>query len=233
MKTIITSIMLACSVLLMSQSLECVQGADIEKWEGVEASTITIPLYITNTSGNEVDINVERSVASNIGGSTNYFCWGVNCYDPSTSVSANGQTIESGATDQTFKAYLESASEGVFIATYTFKNANDIFDELEVTITVNITPTGVAELSIDQNRANVYPNPANELVNLDYSAMIGLVNPNVVVYDIVGNLIYTDRVDPLVKLSRVELSRFEDGYYLISLVDNGKVLDTQRLVVNH
>lgn len=233
MKTFITSVMLACSGLLMSQSIECEQGSQIEKWEGVEDTTITVPLYITNTTGNAVDINVERSVTSNIGGSTNYFCWGVNCYDPATSVSANAQTIESGATDQTFKAYLESSSEGVFTATYTFQNANDIFDEIEVTITVNITPTGVAELSLDQKRVNVYPNPANEIVNLDYSSMSGLNNPNIVVYDIVGNLIYTDRVDPFVKLSTVELSRFEDGYYLVSLVDNGKVLDTHRLVVNH
>lgn len=233
MKAIFTGILFACTSMMMGQSIECEQGTNVEKWEAIGATTIEVPLYITNITGSAVNVNVERSVNSNIGGATNYFCWGVNCYDPSTSVSQNAQTIESGATDQTFKAYLESTDEGTFTATYTFVNADDIFDELEVTLTINMTPTGVAELSIEQRKVSIYPNPANDVVNFDYSQMIGLQNPNVVVHDIVGNLVYMDIVDPLVKLSTLETSRFEDGYYIVSLVDNGKVLDTNRLIISH
>lgn len=233
MKAIFTGLLLACASVVMGQSIECEQGTIVEKWEAIGATTIEVPLYITNISGSSVDINVERSVNSNIGGSTNYFCWGENCYPPATSESQNAQTIGVGETDQTFKAYLESADEGTFTATYTFVNANDIFDELEVAITINMTPTGVAEMTVEQRSVSIYPNPANDVVNFDYSQMQGLENPNVVVHDIVGNLIYIDRVDPFVKLNTVETSRFEDGYYIVSLVDNGKVLDTHRLVISH
>lgn len=233
MKAIFTGLLFACSSVMMAQSIECEQGTSVEKWEAIGGSTIEVPLYITNISGSSVDINVERSVNSNIGGATNYFCWGVVCYEPQISQTVNPETIAAGETNQSFKAYLESADEGVFTATYTFTNANDIFDEIEVTLTINITPTGVAEMSVEKKRVNIFPNPANDVVNFDYSQMQGLENPNVVVHDIVGNLIYQDRVDPFVKLSTVETSRFEDGYYIVSLVDNGKVLDTHRLVISH
>lgn len=242
MKTIITSVLMAFTTLISAQTLMSEQGENVESWVGIESigfgqeNAAIVSIYIKNTGIEELEVEVERvDVTEANGNSLNYFCWGVFCYPPTTDVSPanNSVTIGPGQTDGSFKAYLESDSEGIFTATYIFREVGNPDNKVEVELKIGVTPTGITEMEVVDKVTNIYPNPANNIVNLDYTNFENLQNPNIVVHDLVGNQVYIDLMDAEYKLNNIQLSRFEDGYYIVSLVDNGRVLDTQRLIVRH
>src|SRR5688500_17855019 len=65
---------------------------------GYTQSIISATFSVTNTGTQPLNIHVARYALSEVPGSENNFCWGVNCYPPNVSVSPDFETIAPGGT---------------------------------------------------------------------------------------------------------------------------------------
>ncbi|MGK0139652.1 MAG: hypothetical protein ACI9DJ_003114, partial [Algoriphagus sp.] len=84
------------------------------------------------------------------------------------------------------------------------------------------------ELSI----SNIYPNPANDFVNLDYSFSTYKI-VKVVFYNVLGGRIADFKLDSFDKQLRIETRNWDNGIYLYQLIFDGKKLATKKLLVRH
>lgn len=192
-------------------------------------------LIITNSGTNSMSMHVYRNTIDMPGNSVNYYCWGPNCFPPTTSLSTDPVFLESGKSDSSFISYLEPyQEEGITIIDYSF------FDELGSGDSLNLRfvfktvppPASTNELINPTKLYSIVPNPAKDLAFLRYS-LPNQENQKLVIYDLVGKKI--QEIDLLSGEHNVLLnvSDFEGGIYLCNLISSGKVVDTQKLVVGH
>lgn len=82
---------------------------------------------ITNSPVRTIVSRQELNVNSN---HTSYFCWGVNCYAPTTSQSPDTLVLLPQQTNNTFKGYLDpSGFDGFSVVRYCFTNAQNPADQ--------------------------------------------------------------------------------------------------------
>ena len=78
--------------------------------------------------------------------------------------------------------------------------------------------------NVSENSISVYPNPANELVNITTSG-----KGKVEVYNIAGELIYSEIINNV--NSTIDISNFVDGVYLLEITSNEQRYN-HKLIVN-
>ena len=84
---------------------------------------------ITNTLSGIVRTIVKREPVSLAPNHINYFCWGINCYGPTTIQSPDTIELEGGGTNTTFKGYIDpNGFVGTSSVRYCFINASNPSD---------------------------------------------------------------------------------------------------------
>lgn len=91
------------------------------------------------------------------------------------------------------------------------------FNEVTSTCTVTVQPVGVSE--IENSDINIYPNPANNELNIDFG---GVSSPDMTVkiFNLVGELIYMKKYTDFESKAKIELSKFSTGVYYLSVSTN-------------
>jgi len=74
----------------------------------------------------------------------------------------------------------------------------------------------------------VYPNPSSNVMTIQATGVEG--NVDVKITDVLGKVVYNETVSPLKK---IDVSDFKNGVYLVTVSDNGKKVQTKRIVVKH
>lgn len=103
---------------------------------------------VTNTLSGSVRTLVKREPISLAPNHINYFCWGINCYAPTTIESPDTLTVEGGGTNSSFKGYIDpNGYEGSSMIRYCFINASNPADKAcyVVKYTSSITSVASAE----------------------------------------------------------------------------------------
>lgn len=98
----------------------------------------------------------------------------------------------------------------------------------------NIPPQYSEALRINYlkpNNYNIFPNPAQDYVDIDLSEVVG--NPvNIHIYSIIGKELYQEKIEAAQTAPhRISLSPFETGQYLMRIESKGKRPVTRKLVV--
>lgn len=115
--------------------------------------------------------------------------------------------------------YIESGS------TSSGKNGKVIFNKTNVTP----TPTGIATIGNDVKGFAVYPNPANDVVNVLFD--VEQANSTISISDLSGRTLFTQNVNGTgFQNTTVNLSSFAKGIYLVS-VTNGTSRSVQKVAV--
>ena len=74
----------------------------------------------------------------------------------------------------------------------------------------------------------IFPNPANSVMTIQASGVEG--NVDVKITDVLGKVVYNETVSAMKK---IDVSEFKNGVYLVTVSDNGKKVQTKRMVVKH
>lgn len=94
------------------------------------------------------------------------------------------------------------------------------------TYIVNKTPTGISKIAVNDNRVNIYPNPANNTV-LIYAEKS--LNPaNVSIVSITGQTVYNKAFNTGKEAEAISISSLTNGTYMVRLTDNKGQLITSR-----
>lgn len=202
------------------------------------APTELIEFKITNTSSSTKIAKIKKNILINGTGHDIYFCFNTACYTPfvyySNATILAGQSLPSGSGSYglrtEFDANMSIASS---IVRYTIYDSTNVTDSMNITISYNMTNglNDIKNISKTAFISSLYPNPASNVVNLNYD--LGSINTeaSVKIYNALGTLVKTVSLNPGLKNIQLEVSGLEEGFYVYSVVANGKTVSTKRLII--
>lgn len=210
--------------------------------QSLTATNITIsgdPLFmlegnttITNVSNSSKDVTVQRTVNNLFAGHSSYFCW-VQCYGSQTSVAPDNITLAPGATTDVFRGDLETnAISGISIVSYCFYDVNNPSDSVCVEYIYDAT-TGITEVVSSKNFiSKPYPNPATTSTNFYINVVKGSKSARLKFFNMLGAEVKDVAVAENKNSLKVNVSDLKAGIYFYSLVVEGKVTTTGKLMIS-
>lgn len=108
---------------------------------------------------------------------------------------------------------------------------NNIYVD-DINISGVACPTGIADVT-NENNLNIYPNPANSLVNMSFN-LAERSEVTVNVYNTLGEVVYTENKGSMVGSNIVTINtvNFSNGMYMVELVA-GETKTVSRMNVSH
>jgi hypothetical protein len=193
---------------------------------------MTFEANVKNNTERDLNLYATRKVISAVENTVNYFCWAGNCLPSDVDTSINFLTIPSGemSLDGGFSGhYIPSGNQGISIIQYTFYSESKYEGSVIVKYTYN--SSGIDDNVYDGVKfSNIYPNPATDMVTIDYSlknkdkAYIKVVN-------ILGNVVKTIELSSGSSAAKFNVSDLSEGVYFYSIVVDRKVYKTKKLVI--
>lgn len=230
MKKIITIFAVALSLGLAAQSLELVSQDDTVYYDpNVASLDVQAHIEIKNTSTTPKKVKVRRNGPFDALCSTNYFCWDL-CYLPTDDVSTGNLTVAGESTNNLFSGHILAAGsgiEGCCKISYTFFDQDDFSD----TLRVDVQFCGTNSISINENfysSFSVYPNPANDFVNIEYN---GSKDGAFQLFNVVGQSVFSQTLSAGDQKTSLDVSSLNSGVYFYTLQIDGQVMETKKLVI--
>jgi len=223
-------LLLAASVPVKAQSLVLQNGS--QNLQGDPNNTLEAHIDVFNSTGSTIDVVAERTNNNLSSNHLSYFCWGITCYGPGTSL-APAEPINGGAANSTFRGYLDpGGSAGVSTVTYCFYDQVNTQDSACIEFTYTFTPTGIDE----SNAAVSYlsepaPNPAAGFTLISYRLAKPAADVHVVLNNMLGAKVRDLRMDGTRNTFLLDISDLRPGLYFYSLVADQRIVYTKKLMV--
>jgi hypothetical protein len=235
------AILLGCS-FSFTQNLSLVYDGnpisanqEIEKYGLANAGEMVIEFEVTNNGSSDLTVLAKKVENSIIPGSVNTFCWAGLCYAPNVYVSPLSMVIPAGTTTAVgdFSGHYDPQSnEGQSSISYVFFDLNNPNDSVMVTVLYTTGTIGIAaNLIKDFNISNPYPNPANQVVNFDYT-LNKYPNASLKVYSLIGSLVNEKAITSESGTVQMKTDYLPEGFYFYVLSSSGKELKSGRFMVN-
>ena len=195
---------------------------------------IVADIPVTN-SGNEIaSYHVKKRLISGDPNLNNWFCWGPTCYPPTAMQSSVAVQIIDGLSNNTFSTHLDPAmTTGVSDIRYTFFNSANPSDSSIIDVRFEVTPTSTGASVLSPVVANVFPNPASEQINVNYSNLKIANNPTLEVYNMLGSKVYTTRLLSSSGQIEIPTAQLKSGIYFCTIQENNKRIFTSKIAVKH
>lgn len=209
-------------------------------------------INVVNIGLDSINVICQRIEGAIIDTSENYFCWD-ECFIPAVSTSGivrigPGDTVTNfigdykikggqALTDPSTISYrfyvLENPGDSASLTiSYGPSNAEEANYG---TVAIGALPLGVEDILAKNKNAilNLYPNPAETFVAIDYTLKHGAKDGAVVLRNILGESVYTSGIFGAFGKTLVPVEQLNNGVYFCTIVVEGEVQQTKRLVVNH
>ena len=205
--------------------------------------------YIYGDGGDLAELNIEFKVTANenirligekveiqnVESASNYFCWG-NCFLSSVYVS-DPVVMEAGQFEIFSMHYMyDDVIEDVAgleqIMKYYLYPANDPDDKFVINVTFKFSLDDVEDINSVAEISNAYPMPASSVVNFDYSFNSD-VNADIAIYNMMGQEVLRNSISGMSGKASLNVSDLADGVYFYSLIVNGVVEKSNKLVIRH
>lgn len=220
-----TSLVFAQSLTVSSKSV-VVNGPSNTAFSTHDEDTVVVH----NVSGSAIDVKVKRIVLQALANTDNYFCWGITCYQPNTTISNNPVNMLAGDTSKSFSGYLDPmGTVGTAIIQYCFFNVANMADSACFVATYNAGTNGVNEMPAVK-LSNPYPNPTSDNVNFTYSVP-PTGKTSMKIYNMLGGLVKTVSITDNSGKLAVNTTDLRPGLYLYDLQVNGKSQKTGKFTV--
>jgi hypothetical protein len=192
-----------------------------------EFSSIIGPLVIINNGGSAKDVKVRRTQLNVVPGSSNFFCWDL-CY--TSIVSVSGGTVNIAGNDSVFVFYADydpAGNSGSTYVNYKFFDANDTTQFASVTVKFTAGTVGIEEEAAVI--ANVYPNPASQFINFDYT--LGNHKGSIAISDLTGKIVKNMNLPENSTKQVIGLDGLNDGIYIYTFYSDGKAISTKKFII--
>jgi hypothetical protein len=190
-------------------------------------------VYVTNNSAAAIDVKVRKHTIVLLTGADNTFCWG-QCFSPTTEESPYPISIGSGATNTNgfYADYNANGENGVTIVRYTFFDADNLNDTIDVVLKFHTSPTSVQESGfLKAEISNPYPNPSASRCQFSYVVPMTGKDSRIVILDLTGNMVFNTPLLPGEGKITVDVSSLASGIYFYSLWVNDKAVTTRKMIV--
>jgi hypothetical protein len=210
-----------------------------------EATSLVV-FDIKNTSGSTKSYHAKRydvvlnKVQADQTEAAAYFCFAGTCYGANVDSSQNALQLSAGQSAsqlqglyQMLNADLDEASSvGFSHVKYTFFNAANRSDSVQISIRYNDTPTGLKDQGNNLTSLSVFPVPAKEKVNLTVNTVYGSVS-KLVLFNSIGDKVFEKTVSLNTGRTNVEINteHLSSGIYIVSLGEGTDKI-SRRIVIN-
>lgn len=185
---------------------------------------------VKNISNSPKTVNCEKQPQSVIPGTENTFCWGL-CFPPTTYVSPDPLIIDSSEVSSGFSGHYSPKNiTGTSLIRYVFRVLHG--DTAWIYIKYNADYNSVANISYNSNISEPYPNPSNNIVNVNFNVPYKN-NINLLLYNAYGKLAKQINLENTNKTINFNVSDLASGIYFYSLNIDGKIVKTNKLIVDH
>ena len=254
-KTLLSLFFIAASFVAFSQLTIDTSGVDVDganlEYTFTEINTSgnykgDVYVEITNTGSSDVDFQVRRTNQSVSCGQYYFYvyqedtitsghqmCLGVQCFPGDVIPSATGtKTLAAGAT-MDLHVQIEFFSEGEteeFYEVYEKDNeANNLvsFSTHYESAVCNVSVESVA----NKFGIKTYPNPANNLINFNYSNVIN--NSYIIIHDITGKRVGNVDLNSNMNTASFNTGKLQSGIYFYNVFIDGVKTKTNKFIVRH
>jgi hypothetical protein len=221
--------------LALADSAGAVANNSARTISGVSGPTTDMESYmfVKNLTGAAANVMVKKVEVNLISGTVTTFCWGL-CFPPNVFISPSPETIGAGRTDSVDFAghYSPQGVKGESTVRYVFYIQSNPSDSVCFTVHYSAFPVGVNNLTTESTLSGAYPNPANNMVNFNYSLNSG-TEGNVIIRNLLGSVVKNVVLPNAEGKLSVNIADLPEGVYFYSLDVAGKTISTHKLIVKH
>lgn len=198
----------------------------------INIETIDMVLKVKNNTTDTLHLYVRRIINSEVSGTENVICFGVNCYPPSIDTSRQLQAVPNGKVDSSFLShYSPYAHAGITSITYEFFNSRaDV--KGQVTVNYHLSPLSLGTELKSLEISSAYPNPASASTSIVYNIPAGSYG-KILLRNLLGSVIREVNLERPECKAVINTSDLKDGLYFYSVLLNNKVEVTRKLVIRH
>lgn len=198
------------------------------------AAYLDARVKVKNNTSAELFMYARRITNAAVSGTTNTFCYGV-CYPPFVDTSFVVVSIPGGTTDSSFVAdYTPAGQAGTTSLTYEFFDLTTLGSPVTASVTIEFTLSGVG---IPENTTMLFdgpnPNPAGSFTTFTYELPASTRSAFLSVRNMAGAEVQSVMLDRESGKAVLNTADLPSGIYLYSLVIDGSVSFTKKLVVRH
>ncbi len=193
-------------------------------------------MYVKNIGSKTIDVLCKKSQLSMLDSTEITMCWAGGCYPPFVNISPNAQTITAGQTITDFVGhYTQSAFQhfkpGESVVRWVFYDMSNVNDSVSVTIKYTTYPLGVDDAKVKLGvLSNAYPNPSAVHASFSYSIPSGVTGA-IIIRNLLGSTVYSEQLQSSAGKVSINTENLSDGIYFYSLVIDGRVSQTKKLIV--
>lgn len=199
-----------------------------------------VAVDVENTSSSALDIRVRTEVESIVANTDYRICWGPVCFgwttDDFESPEGIMPNLAAGEINSTFYTdYRHNGNDGMTVINYCWFDHNNPSDE--ACFTMNWCLNTDCSVSVDGTASfgeisPIGPNPMVGLSSFSYQFYRSFSQTQVVVHNLIGEKVKTIDLDNKVGIVILDAIDFESGVYFYSLIADGNVIGTRKLVVS-
>jgi hypothetical protein len=241
MKNVYTFIfLLFCSIAARAQYVELFD--EVSTMVGNVADTtevLSAHWDVINVSGSTKNIRCRREFISAVPGAQHQYCWGETCgpwtSNTATNTSQEIVTLANGDTTNTFFCkYKHLANSGESIVRFCWFDHNNNALELchEITFRADTASNIIGQ---DYNELAVFEiigNPVISISALKYEFQNQPSQAAVQIFSATGVLVEERPINSIQGFVMMDAESFANGVYLCRLINGGRVVGTQRMVVS-
>ncbi|MFZ4521917.1 MAG: T9SS type A sorting domain-containing protein [Bacteroidales bacterium] len=193
---------------------------------------------VKNVSSNPVSVLCKKVELTMLDSTEITMCWAGGCYPATTNISPNSQAIPAGETNTEFVGHYTQIAFNHFkvgesVVRWVFYDRANVNDSVSVTVKYTSFPLGVDENTSRMGvLSGIYPNPASVNANCSYSMPSG-AEGSIVVRDLLGSEVQNLLLPSSTGKVSINTLDLRDGIYFCSLLIDGKVSQTKKLIVKH
>ena len=191
---------------------------------GLTDANYTEYMHAINTTGSQVDFKFRRVILSSTATLTDQFCDQNLCYNTSGLDWTTSAAVSVNAGDSSIMkpTFVFTGGGSAHYRYYVLDGQNEaVIDSVDIQFTSFV---GVNDFDVDYM---VYPNPATDVFNIKLSTSGSDVK--VKVMNVLGGEVFTTSLKNGV--NKLDVSELTNGVYFYTILQNGKEIETKKLVV--
>jgi hypothetical protein len=193
-------------------------------------------LHVKNTGAAAIEVLCKKLELSMLDSTEVTICWAGGCYPPGTFVSPNFQPMAPGETNTEFVGHytqiaFKPLKPGESVVRWVFYDRNNTNDSVSVTVKYTSFPMSIGKpLANRGTLSSPYPNPASVNTSFSYSIPAGSQG-EIVIRDIVGAEMTRQMLTATGGKTSINVLTLRDGIYFCSLLIDGQISQTKKLIV--
>ncbi len=204
-----------------------------------EEGELTFHAVVHNNTDNGINVLVARNNIDVLEGTENSFCWPVICWSPMVDTSAQYQFIPAGgqSEDDMFSGHYNyndvngNPQYGTTIVKYSFFDKDNPAVIDTVIVLYKLGYTGIDENGVKTSVSDLYPNPASSYVNVDFHLNGTVKSAEIKIVNLVGKVVKTAQITDRQGSMKLDIQDLSEGLYFYTVLINGKIEKTKKLIV--